>query len=68
MSGEMTNALIGNTEYALAQARMVREHQHKLDERQTAYGVLKAYAEKHGWPPEDVETVVRALGLRSGQS
>lgn len=62
--GELPNALMGNTEYALQQARIEREARHKFDERQTALTVLESYAEKHGWPPEDVETVIQALGLR----
>lgn len=64
MRGELPNALPGDTEYALTRARVDREARHKFDERQTALSVLESYAEKHGWPPEDVETVVQALGLR----
>lgn len=68
MSGELPNTLMGNTEYALIQARIGREARQKFDERLTALSVLESYAEKNNWPPEDVETVVQALGLRGGRS
>jgi hypothetical protein len=55
--------LRGDTLAALQAAQLQRERQFKQGERETAARVVQDFWTKHGWPQEDLEEVLAALGI-----
>jgi hypothetical protein len=53
----------GDTLYAIQQAQIIRERDHKDSERTRAIRNLVIHAQEHGWPQEDLNEVLGALGL-----
>jgi hypothetical protein len=54
----------GGTLYAIQQAQLARERDHKDSERIRAARILVAHAREHGWPQDDLELVMGTLGLQ----
>ena len=54
----------GDTLYAIQQAQIARERDHKDSERTRAARNLVAHAKEYNWPQEDLELVMGALGLK----
>jgi hypothetical protein len=54
---------VRDTLLGLQQAQIKRERQLKETEQDIAARVVRAHAEHEGWPEEDLEMVLAALGL-----
>lgn len=53
----------GDTLYAIQQAQIARERDHKLSEKTRAARNLVEHAKDHDWCQEDLDEVLGALGL-----
>lgn len=58
----------GGTLYALQQAQIARERTHKLTEKEAATMVVERQARTNGWPQEDLDEVLGALGLTTKET